>query len=327
MVIAYLRERFRPRTFGGLALAIAAAAAVRPVSWTTYAFDCGFALLLLAQFRLWDDLADRGRDRVVHPGRVLVRAANVTQLVAFCGALAVFNICLSVWRDASGIAVGVLASLNAVLAVWYLARTGRTIAGEHLLLAKYPAMILIVSGARVLDRADANSVSRGRPVCPGVRLRGVARPRRSPRTPCRRSLMSVATLERTSDAPPAARVAPLAAPPPWMFERVPCYLCGSTDFHDYITAQDDLGGTPGHFQFVRCTRCGLVYQNPRLSLEHIGAYYDDTYIAHRKKRNWGVLTPLFERAMNKLDADEGPHRLPLCLARIVEPRSSMLAAR
>jgi SAM-dependent methyltransferase len=39
-------------------------------------------------------------------------------------------------------------------------------------------------------------------------------------------------------------------------------------------------------------------------LDRIGAYYDDTYIAHRKKRNWGVLTPLFERAMNKLDADK-----------------------
>ena len=85
---------------------------------------------------------------------------------------------------------------------------------------------------------------------------------------------------------------------------VSCYLCGATEHAPFITAQDDLGGTPGTFQFVRCTRCELAYQNPRVSLEHIGGYYDDNYIAHRKKRNWGLLTPLFERAMNKLDADK-----------------------
>ena len=88
------------------------------------------------------------------------------------------------------------------------------------------------------------------------------------------------------------------------FEEVACYLCGAADPRPFVTAQDDLGGTPGQFQFVQCRRCSLVYQNPRVSLEHIGAYYDDGYIAHRRKRNWGPLTPLFERAMNKLDIDK-----------------------
>ena len=88
------------------------------------------------------------------------------------------------------------------------------------------------------------------------------------------------------------------------FEDVACYVCGSDEHHDFVTAQDDLGGTPGDFRFVRCARCGLAYQNPRVALEDIGAYYDDSYIAHRKKRDWGILTPLFERAMNKLDAEK-----------------------
>jgi SAM-dependent methyltransferase len=86
-------------------------------------------------------------------------------------------------------------------------------------------------------------------------------------------------------------------------ESVSCYLCGSTDYDALLTAEDDLGGTPGRFQFVRCRRCALAYQNPRIPLAQIGAYYDDRYIAHRQ-RNWGLLTPLFERAMNKLDADK-----------------------
>jgi 2-polyprenyl-3-methyl-5-hydroxy-6-metoxy-1,4-benzoquinol methylase len=89
-----------------------------------------------------------------------------------------------------------------------------------------------------------------------------------------------------------------------VFEPVSCYLCGSRDYDPLLTAEDDLGGTPGTFHFVRCTRCALAYQNPRLPLDRIGAYYDDQYIAHRRKRDWGPLTPLFERAMNQLDIDK-----------------------
>ena len=151
MIVDYFRERLRLRLFVPLALLIAAAASRPPVSWTSFAIDAGFALLLLAQFRLWDDLADRVRDRVEHPGRALTREGDATQVVAFCGALAVLNICLAVWRDGSGIAVGVLSALDAALGVWYLARTRRSIAGEQLLLAKYPAMIAIVAGGRLLE--------------------------------------------------------------------------------------------------------------------------------------------------------------------------------
>ena len=117
--------------------------------------------------------------------------------------------------------------------------------------------------------------------------------------------MSVAAVGRVSYASTtAAEGGAASGPPPDFFETTRCYLCGANDYRPFVTAQDDLGGTPGNFQFVRCMRCGLAYQNPRVSLHHIGAYYDDSYIAHRKKRSWGVLTPLFERAMNKLDVEK-----------------------
>lgn len=101
----------------------------------------------------------------------------------------------------------------------------------------------------------------------------------------------------------SASVALAQAPAP-LFEPVACYLCGCGNSREFITAEDDLTGKPGRFRFVQCTGCGLAYQNPRVPLERIGEYYDDDYIAHRKRRTWGVLTPLFERAMNKLDADK-----------------------
>jgi SAM-dependent methyltransferase len=82
---------------------------------------------------------------------------------------------------------------------------------------------------------------------------------------------------------------------------VACCSCGSDSAVLFITAEDDLTGKPGRFQFVRCASCGLVYQNPRLSVERIKDYYDDEYIAHRKKTSWGILTPFYRRAMEKHD--------------------------
>jgi SAM-dependent methyltransferase len=69
-------------------------------------------------------------------------------------------------------------------------------------------------------------------------------------------------------------------------------------------AEEDLTGKPGRFTFVTCSDCGLAYQNPRLKLEFIGAYYDAEYIAHRKKSDWGPLTPLYEWAMGKHDREK-----------------------
>lgn len=154
MIAAYLRERFTLRLFLPLALFIGLATASTGQEWEALALDTGYALLLLVQFRVWDDLADRSRDAVSHPERVLVRVPDVTPHIAFCGALAVLNICLAVWRDASGLAVSLLALLNLALGAWYLSRSHRRTASEDparliAFLAKYPAILFIVAGARL----------------------------------------------------------------------------------------------------------------------------------------------------------------------------------
>ena len=102
-----------------------------------------------------------------------------------------------------------------------------------------------------------------------------------------------------------------------MFETVGCYGCGAQRSTFFITAEDDLTGRPGRFTFVRCTECGLVYQSPRLTLEHVKAYYGDGYIAHRRTERWGPLAPIFRWAMDSVDraklrlltryVDLGPH--------------------
>jgi len=96
----------------------------------------------------------------------------------------------------------------------------------------------------------------------------------------------------------------MTVPPIDHFESIACYNCGGNDPSPLVVAEEDLTGKPGQFQFVTCGNCGLAYQNPRLQLEFIKAYYDDEYIAHRKKTDWGVLTPLYEWAMGKHDRDK-----------------------
>ena len=109
----------------------------------------------------------------------------------------------------------------------------------------------------------------------------------------------------TVSTAPFLTVGPTGRPEPVPdFEEVACYLCGSREHDHFITAEDDLTGRPGRFRFVTCRACGLAYQNPRLTLARVADFYDDNYIAHRKRRDWGILTPLLDRAMTRLDADK-----------------------
>jgi 2-polyprenyl-3-methyl-5-hydroxy-6-metoxy-1,4-benzoquinol methylase len=84
-------------------------------------------------------------------------------------------------------------------------------------------------------------------------------------------------------------------------EHVACYCCGSRLSTPFLRAQDDYTGKPGTFQFVTCLQCGLRYQNPRIDVAHIAAWYDDEYIAHRRRTDWGVLTRFFNWAMDRHD--------------------------
>ena len=89
-----------------------------------------------------------------------------------------------------------------------------------------------------------------------------------------------------------------------IFESVSCYYCGGDSCTGLTMAEDDLTGKPGSFRYVTCKGCGLAYQNPRIDLRHIRTYYDHEYIAHRKKTDWGVLTGLFNYAMDGIDRNK-----------------------
>lgn len=84
-------------------------------------------------------------------------------------------------------------------------------------------------------------------------------------------------------------------------EHVACLSCGEEVSTFFIAAEDDLTGRPGRFTFVRCRGCGLVYQQPRLTLDAVKSFYDGAYLAHQRHERWGRLGPLFRAAMGSLD--------------------------
>jgi 2-polyprenyl-3-methyl-5-hydroxy-6-metoxy-1,4-benzoquinol methylase/ribosomal protein S27E len=103
---------------------------------------------------------------------------------------------------------------------------------------------------------------------------------------------------------PFEEIAKLKNPARFNFEHVNCYNCGKDNPEKFLVGEDDLTGKEGEFLYVKCKDCGLVYQNPRLPVTQIKEFYDSEYIAHRKKKDWGILTPLYEHAMSKHDRDK-----------------------
>jgi SAM-dependent methyltransferase len=60
-------------------------------------------------------------------------------------------------------------------------------------------------------------------------------------------------------------------------EWVNCPLCESDESDSLYTLRDYYTRRPGLFTLVRCLRCGLVYLNPRPTVDAIAIYYPPTY--------------------------------------------------
>mgnify|MGYP006124682965 CR=1 FL=1 len=103
---------------------------------------------------------------------------------------------------------------------------------------------------------------------------------------------------------PLDRIKTLNNPSHLEFEEVNCYICGSDKSSEFLVGEEDLTGKEGEFLYIKCDSCSLVYQNPRIPITGIKEYYDSEYIAHRKKKDWGLLTPLYTWAMGKHDRDK-----------------------
>jgi len=153
MLGAYAAERLPVRVFvtlaAGLALAIRAGSGG---SASAFAVDVGTMTMLVALFRIWDDLSDRSADAVSHPDRVLVRAGSLTVFrVAVLGlGVAAASVLRLAYPHRGGLLM--FLAVTAGMSVWYVFRPARNTVGDHVLLAKYPALVVVVALARGIDR-------------------------------------------------------------------------------------------------------------------------------------------------------------------------------
>lgn len=158
---AWARERFSLLRFGPLALLLGLAASAG-AGWPRvdrFGRDALLALLLLLQFRLWDDLADLPRDRLVHSERVLCRVASLRSFRAAVIGLGVASALVLAWPQPNVAGLLGFAALNVGFFLWYRGpgqRRSGTAFGAHVVLLKYPAFVALLRGpGRPLDGALA----------------------------------------------------------------------------------------------------------------------------------------------------------------------------
>lgn len=64
-------------------------------------------------------------------------------------------------------------------------------------------------------------------------------------------------------------------------EYVNCNLCGADETELLFVAEENQFQLGGHFNVVKCKKCGLVYVNPRPTPENMGFYYPEgKYYTH-----------------------------------------------
>ncbi len=149
----YSRTRFPVKIYLPLALFICAAALAggRPLEPINLTLAFALALSLLFQFRLWDDLGDRERDRLDFPERVLVRTTSVKffQTLVFVAFLYNFALIGVLAGSSWQLKTIVFALLNGSFFMWYRWRfelCRNEIGASHVVLGKYPIFIYLLSG-------------------------------------------------------------------------------------------------------------------------------------------------------------------------------------
>jgi hypothetical protein len=149
LIYAYWRERYPVSIFLPLAILIAAAGTAAGGSLPTVrgvVTGCVLAYTLILVFRIADDLADLGSDRLRHPQRVLVQASSVTPIVVLALVIAVGDILLMLSQPRPAARIAVFAAISLFLALWYHRRArlrAGPLAGAHILLIKYPVISLL----------------------------------------------------------------------------------------------------------------------------------------------------------------------------------------
>lgn len=80
-----------------------------------------------------------------------------------------------------------------------------------------------------------------------------------------------------------------------------CPVCDSQAIAPFIQTRAQMHPSTETFNFDRCSDCGLVFLNPRVMPEELGAYYTESYLPYRGAKAWGKYGKLVDQDQKKLD--------------------------
>jgi len=133
-----------PRYLPLAALLVWAASSAGGASIASIVAGFFVAFSLIAQFRLWDDLADRARDRARDPQRVVVRAQSIAPFETFVLLLGAANAIALWWTFGAHALAGQLLLMSAA-ALCYACCQGRGLLHAAVLHLKYPAFVCLIA--------------------------------------------------------------------------------------------------------------------------------------------------------------------------------------
>lgn len=152
LIVAYLRERVRARVFVPLALLLAFTGLMldpaADFNLPTYLGATARAFVLSLAFRVWDDLEDRNADRVRRPQRIMARSTRTAPFLMLVALFGVGGVTSLLQLSDPLPRFIVLAAAVAILSVWYSTRrleNWNRVAGEHIVLLKYPLIAFVVA--------------------------------------------------------------------------------------------------------------------------------------------------------------------------------------
>lgn len=86
------------------------------------------------------------------------------------------------------------------------------------------------------------------------------------------------------------------------YQQTKCLLCGSSKSETVYTTKTHMMRDDGaRFHFNCCSDCHLVYLNPQVVEEELGAYYPSYYLPYRGAKAWGRFAKMVENSQRKID--------------------------
>ena len=86
-----------------------------------------------------------------------------------------------------------------------------------------------------------------------------------------------------------------------MYKLSNCPICNAESIGSFIKTKPQMHSNNELFNFDQCTKCQLVFLNPRVPFDELKKYYTSHYLPYRGAKAWGRFEKLVENSQQKLD--------------------------